>query len=96
MSAKSTSKARTTPKDDLRAEYRREDLGTGVRGKYLKQVQSGSNLVLLAPDVAQVFKTEDSVNDALRSLIDVARLSVRPAPRARASRAKAAVSTKRS
>lgn len=95
MSAKSTSKARATP-NELRTEYLREDLGVGVRGKYLKQVQSGSNLVLLAPDVAQVFKTEDSVNDALRSLIGVAQRSVRPAPRARAPRAKAAVSTKRS
>ena len=96
MSAKSTSKAKATPDDCLRAEYRREDLGTGVRGKYLRQVQAGTNLVLLAPDVARVFKTEDSVNDALRSLIGVAQRSVKLAPRERASRASAVAPTKRS
>jgi len=58
--------------DDLRPEYRREDLGKGVRGKYYRAYTKGTNLVLLSPDVAEVFPTADSVNEALRSLIRVA------------------------
>ena len=55
--------------DDLRPEYKREDLGPGVRGKYLEAYRDGTNLVLLSPDVAKKFPTDDSVNEALRSLI---------------------------
>ncbi|RJP69990.1 MAG: hypothetical protein C4532_09985 [Candidatus Abyssobacteria bacterium SURF_17] len=67
--------------DELRSEYRREDVGSGVRGKYLKAYRAGTNLVLLSPDVAEAFPTEEAVNDALRSLIKVAQRSVRPAKR---------------
>ena len=67
--------------DELRPEYRREDLGTGVRGKYLGDYRSGTNLILLSPDVAKAFPTEDAVNNALRSLIDVAQRSVGPTKR---------------
>ncbi len=62
-----------TKSDEPRREYRREDLGKGVRGKHLKSYQAGANLVLLSPDVAEVFPTEKAVNDALRSLIEVAK-----------------------
>ncbi|MBU2235154.1 MAG: hypothetical protein KKF01_04975 [Proteobacteria bacterium] len=61
--------------DELRPQYRREDLGKGVRGKYFESYQKGSNLVLLNPDVAKVFPTEAAVNKALKSLIDVAQKS---------------------
>ena len=62
-------------RDELRPEYRREDLGKGVRGKYLKAYRSGTNLVLLKPEVAAAFPTERAVNDALSSLIEVAQHS---------------------
>ena len=62
--------------DELKPEYRREDLGVGVRGKYLEAYRAGTNLVLLSPEVAKVFPTEESVNDALRHLIEVANKSV--------------------
>ena len=61
--------------DELRPEYNREDLGPGVHGKYLESYRKGTNLVLLSPDVAKAFPTEDAVNDALRSLIQIARKS---------------------
>jgi hypothetical protein len=61
--------------DELRAEYNREDLGVGVRGKYFEEYRKGTNLVLLSPDVARVFSTDESVNEALRSLIDLAEKS---------------------
>ena len=75
---------------ELRCAYRREDLGKGVRGKYLKSYRAGTNLVLLRPDVAAVFPTEKAVNDALRSLIEVAEhsldLTKPPSRRARTAR----------
>ena len=72
MNAKSTKKANPVEQDPMRAEYRREQLGKGVRGKYFQQHSQGSNLVLLQPEIAKVFPTAAAVNDALRSLIQVA------------------------
>ena len=59
---------KTNP-EELRPEYYREDLGPGVLGKYLDTFRSGTNLVLLQPDVAKAFPTEEAVNDALRSFM---------------------------
>ncbi|MFZ5448991.1 MAG: hypothetical protein ACOZFS_10190 [Thermodesulfobacteriota bacterium] len=67
--------------DELRSEYRREDLTEGVRGKYFEAYQKGTNLVLLSPEVAKVFPTEELVNEALRHLIEVAQKSVGPTKR---------------
>ena len=64
-----------TKLDELRPEYQREHLGPGVRGKYFESYRKGTNLILLSPDVAKAFPTEDAVNDALRSLIQIARKS---------------------
>jgi hypothetical protein len=61
--------------DELRPEYKRKDLGQGIRGKYFEAYQKGTNLVLLSPDVAKVFPTEQAVNEALRSLINIAKKS---------------------
>jgi hypothetical protein len=43
------------------------------RGKYYARYQQGTNVVVLDPDVAEVFHNSESVNRALRALIDVAR-----------------------
>mgnify|MGYP001615181854 CR=1 FL=1 len=66
---------KTAKKEEMRKEYRREDLGVGVRGKYYKEYNKGTNLVLLSPDVAAAFPDEDSVNTALRSLLKLAQHS---------------------
>ena len=58
---------------EIRAEYRREDLGKGVRGKHLADFAKGSNLVLLTPEMAKIFPTNESVNAALSSLVGIAR-----------------------
>lgn len=42
-------------KDEMRPEYRREELGRGVRGKYLARVSHGTNLVALDAQVAKAF-----------------------------------------
>lgn len=62
-------KAESKNKDDMRAEYNRADLGPLVRGKYASRIAAGSTMVLLEPDVAKVFSTDQAVNDALRGLI---------------------------
>ena len=41
-------------------------------GKYVDRYQAGINIVLLEPDVAQAFPTSDSVNEALRLLMQIA------------------------
>jgi len=62
--------------DELRPEYNRDDFGHGIRAKYYDDYKSGTNLVLLSPDVASIFPDEKAVNDALRSLIKIAQKSV--------------------
>ena len=57
----------------LRTEYGRKELGPGIRGKYQRGYAEGTNLVLLSPDVAAAFPNDTAVNDALRSLISLAR-----------------------
>jgi hypothetical protein len=61
--------------DELRPVYKRGDFGIGVRGKFFDEYSRGTNLVLLSPDVSQVFSSEEAVNDALRSLISLAEKS---------------------
>ena len=55
--------------NDIRPEYKRSDLGEGVRGKYYERYRKGINLVKLDEDVAARFPTSEAVNEALRSLI---------------------------
>ena len=66
---------KTAKKEEMRKEYRREDLGVGVRGKYYNEYKRGTNLVLLSPDVAAAFPDDDSVNTALRGLLRLAQHS---------------------
>jgi len=77
---------KTVKHEEMRKEYRREDLGKGIRGKYFEEYKKGTNLVLLSPDVAAVFPDDASVNAALRSLMKVAQQSIglsRPSGRAK-------------
>jgi hypothetical protein len=61
--------------NEMRSEYKRKDLGIGVRGKYYEAYKHSHNIVLLKPEVAKVFPTEEAVNEALMSLIKVAQAS---------------------
>jgi hypothetical protein len=45
------------------------DFSGGVRGKYAGRFSKGSNVVVIEPDVAQVFPDSESVNQALRTLV---------------------------
>lgn len=55
--------------DELRPEYDLTQLKGGVRGKYAERARQGSNIILLDKDVADVFKDDKAVNEALRTLI---------------------------
>ena len=64
-------------KDELRSEYD-FDYSKAVRGKYYKRLlDEGSNVVVLEPDVAQAFHDSASVNEALRSLLELTRSTER-------------------
>ena len=61
--------------DELRPEYDlKELLKHAVRGKYAARYKAGTNLVLLAPDVAEAFPDEQAVNDALRLVMQLAKI----------------------
>ena len=51
---------------EMRKEY---DFAGGVRGKYAARYAKGSNVVVLAPDVAEAFRTAEEVNEALRAYL---------------------------
>ena len=58
--------------DELRSEYDFAKMQGCVRGKYVQRYRSGTNLVLLDPDIAKAFPTDASVNEALRLLLQIA------------------------
>jgi uncharacterized protein YcsI (UPF0317 family) len=58
-----------TDNNEMRAEYRRDDLGKGIRGKYAARYAEGTNLVLLDDKVAKAFPTAAAVNSALLALL---------------------------
>ena len=58
----------------LRPEYDLYKFKNGVRGKYAHRYHAGTNLIHLEPDVAKVFLDDASVNQALRSLIRLAKV----------------------
>jgi hypothetical protein len=62
-----------TPKQrgpSMRAEY---DFSNGVRGKYAKRFKEGTNIVVLVPEVAEIFPDSAAVNDALMALVQIAK-----------------------
>jgi hypothetical protein len=59
-----------TVNDEMRPEY---DFLGGVRGKYYEAYMQSSNVVILEPDVAEIFRDSASVNEALRLLAKIAK-----------------------
>src|SRR2546425_5356739 len=59
--------------EEMREEY---DIRGGVRGKYYERYRQGTNVVLLDPDVAAVFRDSAAVNKTLRLLVSLARAKV--------------------
>lgn len=65
--ARRTRQAAIDP-DEIRPEY---DFSHATRNPYASRYAAGSNIVVLAPDVAAVFPNAAAVNEALRSLASV-------------------------
>ena len=66
-------KAKKLAADELRSGYKRSDFGVLVRGKYIERLQKSSNVVVLDPEVANLFPNAASVNAALRALAEIAK-----------------------
>ena len=62
-------KASTKMADSEIPEFKRDELGKGVRGKYLKHFVQGSNVVVLQPEIQKAFPTSEAVNKALASML---------------------------
>ena len=74
-------KSKETVEKDLRPEYKREDFPALVRGKYAGRLRrASSNVVVIDPEVTELFPNGEAVNAALRSLAEIAKRS-RPARR---------------
>jgi hypothetical protein len=61
---------------DMLEEY---DFSKGVQGKYAERYAEGTNVVVIDPDVAEIFPDHDSVNQALRSLAEIIKRQKKPA-----------------
>jgi hypothetical protein len=68
-------------KADMRDHY---DFRGGVRGKYAARYAEGTNVVVLDPDVAEMFPDRESVNEALRAVGRVVEMREQRRRRARA------------
>ncbi len=53
------------------------DFSSGVRGKYAARYAEGTNVVVLSPDVAEIFPDSEAVNEALRTLVRISGKTVR-------------------
>mgnify|MGYP003961877707 FL=1 len=58
---------------EMKSEYKKEDLGPGIRGKHFEAYNESHNVVVLEPEVAKFFPTDNSVNEALLSFIKIAK-----------------------
>jgi hypothetical protein len=67
-------KKATGENDEMRDHY---DFRGGVRSKYAARYAEGTNVVVLDPDVAEMFPDRESVNEALRAVGRVVELRER-------------------
>ena len=76
-------------RDGLRSEYDLSQLKGGERGKYHRQATAGTNLVLIDAELAEIFPDGESVNRALRLLVETADAAAALSGRRRATPNKA-------
>ncbi len=68
--AKGKQQVRETDQDTMRPEY---DFSKGVRGVTAARYREGTNIIVLDPELMDVFPDSDAVNEALRALAPVLR-----------------------
>jgi hypothetical protein len=59
--------------DEMRPEYDFASMKGGVRGKYARRARTGTNIVLIEPEIAAAFPTERAVNEALKGVLNTTR-----------------------
>ncbi|MFN8489589.1 MAG: hypothetical protein U0350_18540 [Caldilineaceae bacterium] len=75
MSNANTKKQVSELEEDVRPEYNLTPLlKNAVRGKYAERDKQGTDLVLLDPAVAAAFPPQEAVNEALRLVMQLARI----------------------
>jgi hypothetical protein len=77
---KRKARAQAPDKDTMRREY---DFSKAVRGVTAARYAEGTNVVLLDPDVAEIFPDTRAVNEALRTIARLTRTASRQRPRKR-------------
>ena len=70
MKKKGSRSGSTGDRDTMRREY---DFSNAVRGVTAARYAEGANVVVIAPEVLDVFPDGESVNEALRALAPVIR-----------------------
>ena len=81
-------KGKHTQKDELRSEYKLSDFPSPLtRGKYAKRLKESSNIIVLNPEVSAAFPNGEAVNNALLSLIKLAKTTTRSSGRGKKRRA---------
>ncbi|MBI4478688.1 MAG: hypothetical protein HY651_01585 [Acidobacteria bacterium] len=74
---------KANPKQEPEEMLREYDFSGGVRGKYASRFAKDTIMVVLDPDVAEVFPNPNSVNKALRALSHIIRDRTRKPARRR-------------
>ena len=82
MKNKVSRRERKNDRDTMRPEY---DFSAAVRGVTAAKYAQGANLVVIDPEVLDVFPDGTTVNQALRALAPVLRRQHRPAPKRRSA-----------
>jgi hypothetical protein len=70
-------KPSSADQDELRDEYDLSKMTVVAKGRYAPQRRAGKNVIVLAPDVAQAFPTDEAVNEALRLVMRIAEVTAK-------------------
>ncbi len=62
---------------ELRDEYNLSEMKIVAKGRYAPHHRTGKNVVLLDPDVTEFFPTDEAVNEALRLIMQIAKIPFR-------------------
>ena len=62
---------------ELRDEYDLSEMKVVAKGRYTPHRRAGKNIVLLDSDITEFFLTDESVNEALRLIVQIARIPFR-------------------
>lgn len=60
---------------DMRDEYDLASMTIVPKGRYAPERRAGSNVILLAPDIAEAFPSDEAVNEALRLVLRIAAIA---------------------